>query len=54
MTRGLSTMTIPAGGGDTQVGSSAGGASGFILFGLGGKMGSFGISWFSAPQWGGG
>jgi hypothetical protein len=54
MMRGVSSLTIAANGGMAQAASSAEGASGCVWFGLGGEMGSFGIFWFSAPEWGGG
>jgi hypothetical protein len=54
MTRGLSSMTIPASGGDTQVGSSADGASGCVWLVLGGRMGSFGNFWFGEGTGGAG
>jgi hypothetical protein len=54
MARGLSSMTIPASGWNTQAGSLTDGVSGCVWFWLGGKMGSFGIFWFGDTNSGGG
>jgi hypothetical protein len=53
MMRGVSSLTIAASGGIAQAASLAKGASGCVWFGLGEEMGSFGIFWVVAPQWGG-